>query len=227
MTTTLTTRNIMSIQGRLLLAAALMVLALAAFAPRADAAPGAAISVSPGSAQPNQAITVSGTGFDPGELVDVYFGGSLIGSTAASPTGSFSVRGQVPDMMPPGGHPLDAVGSMGSSATVSYQVDAAPASPPSTAPPSGGGSSSGGSTSGSGSAAPAASTVGSGETDPDATGELDDVATDEASAAGQPGAGAFNGLVIWVIVALVVAGGGVVLLAIWEERREHEQHQEV
>ncbi len=70
-------------------------------------------------------VDVYGGDFIPGELVDVEFGGTILGSVTVDNNGEFFIAGPVDSLMPTGSHPLDAYGDLGSFATASTYVDAA------------------------------------------------------------------------------------------------------
>jgi hypothetical protein len=95
----------------------------------------AALSFSAPQAAPAASLTVTGAGFQPGETVQFWFNGALVGSAAADTKGSAAVTFVVP-MLSAGPYDVTATGSS-SNATVTsaYMVLAAAPTPvPNAAP---------------------------------------------------------------------------------------------
>lgn len=80
-----------------------------------------AASASPPSAPVNTTVTLSGSGWISGEMIEIFFGGDLQ-SVTANASGDFSTPWTVPGFMPVGSHPLEFTGNMGSSFTTSFEV---------------------------------------------------------------------------------------------------------
>lgn len=78
-------------------------------------------SANPPSAPVNTTVTLSGSGWLPGEVIEIFFGGDLQ-FVATNASGDFSTPWTVPDFMPVGSHPLEFTGSLGSSFTTSFEV---------------------------------------------------------------------------------------------------------
>jgi len=78
-------------------------------------------SANPPSAPVNATVTLSGSGWMPGEMIEIFFGGDLQ-SVTANTSGDFSTPWTVPGFMPVGSHPLEFTGNMGSSFTASFEV---------------------------------------------------------------------------------------------------------
>ena len=128
--------------ARAALATLVALLGLTVVAPATAHAAGETAGVTPTTAAAGDPVTISGSGFQPGEAVEVHYGGSTIAAGVADANGSFSVSGAIPAGMPEGGHPMDVVGSMGSMVGLSYTV-VAPPPPPAAPPASGSGTGSG------------------------------------------------------------------------------------
>ncbi|MCH8327000.1 MAG: hypothetical protein IID15_00565, partial [Candidatus Marinimicrobia bacterium] len=77
---------------------------------------------SPASAEPGDAVLISGSGFAAGELIEVVFGGEVIATAIAGDDGSFVTEGLIPAGMPAGSHPLDVYGSADTMLTIEYLV---------------------------------------------------------------------------------------------------------
>lgn len=112
----------------LLAAVVVTVTSLVATAPAASARqPTPAIAgMQPPSAMPNEDFDVWVTGFVPGEYIEVHFGGDVAGWDVADGNGEALVNTVVPSMMPPGDHPIEAVGDQNSWAGGTYTVDPTP-----------------------------------------------------------------------------------------------------
>jgi phospholipase C len=84
----------------------------------------ASIHVTPGIAAPTNLITVKGSGFTAGELVDLYFDAVDVGVGSVGPTGTFKSTGvYVPTPAVPGKHWVTAIGrSSHSSSQVAFTV---------------------------------------------------------------------------------------------------------
>ncbi len=102
-------------------------------APTMPASSSPSASVSPSSAHAGDHVTISGQDFMPGESIGVEYGGTMIASSVADASGSFSAYGTILDSMPEGDHPMDVNGSLGSNVTISFTVDA-PVTPTPTTP---------------------------------------------------------------------------------------------
>lgn len=83
--------------------------------------PSPAVQVDPSQAYSGDKVTIVGTGFDLGEVVEVGFAGVIIAKVVAV-NGDFQVTPTLPKMVPAGAHPMDIDGSMGSSVNVSYTI---------------------------------------------------------------------------------------------------------
>ncbi|MEL7206748.1 MAG: hypothetical protein AAGK32_00690 [Actinomycetota bacterium] len=105
-------------------------LTLTLVAPAAAHAVSATAGVNPSTAAAGEMITVSGSGFEPFENIDVWYGGPVIGSGQADANGDFSIPAVVPDSMPEGEHPMDVSGDQNSMVSLDYEVVAAPTPPP-------------------------------------------------------------------------------------------------
>ncbi len=68
-----------------------------------------AAGVTPGSGPVGSDVTIFGSGFDPGEMVTVEFGGWTIAIGYADDNGDFNLLGTIPEM-PLGEHPMDVNG---------------------------------------------------------------------------------------------------------------------
>jgi hypothetical protein len=116
----------------LLLILATTIAALAFAVPGRASAAG--VSASPNPSPAGSAVTVSGSGFDPGEVIEVNFAGDLV-STTADANGSFQTPLTINPTVPTGSHPLDANGNNGNWASGTLTVSApAPAPTPPPAP---------------------------------------------------------------------------------------------
>ncbi len=82
-------------------------------------------SATPPSAPNNATVTLSGSGWMPGEVIEIFFGGDLQYATANA-SGDFSIPWTVPDSMPVGSHPLDFTGDLGSSFSTTFEVTSPP-----------------------------------------------------------------------------------------------------
>jgi outer membrane protein assembly factor BamB len=81
------------------------------------------LKVDPASGPPTTPITLSGSGFTPGELVDLRFDAIALATVPAGRTGVFSSSAAVPPSQTPGGHTLTAVGeTSGLTAQARYLV---------------------------------------------------------------------------------------------------------
>jgi hypothetical protein len=107
---------------RLLVALAIMLTGFIVLPAGAGAQSGATAQVTPSAAEPLEPITVDIGGFLPGESVEVYYGGSLVGVAVADASGAASISGAVPDHMPADFHPMDVWGDMGSAVTIDYET---------------------------------------------------------------------------------------------------------
>jgi hypothetical protein len=72
--------------------------------------PAASISTSPSQAAAGTSVTVNGTGFQPGETVNVSFNGNQVGTPTADTSGNFSQGFTVPSNLAPGNFGLVATG---------------------------------------------------------------------------------------------------------------------
>jgi hypothetical protein len=72
--------------------------------------PNASISTSPSQAAAGTSVTVNGTGFQPGEQVNVSFNGNQVGTPTADTSGNFSQSFTVPSSLAPGNFGLVATG---------------------------------------------------------------------------------------------------------------------
>jgi hypothetical protein len=108
----------------------------------------ASLAFSVPQAAPGASLIVTGTGFQPGEAVQMWFNGALVGSATADTKSAISVTFVVPNLAP-GQYGVDAKGSSsGTTTSASYTVVAGatpvpaaaptatpvPAAPPTTAP---------------------------------------------------------------------------------------------
>lgn len=155
--------------------------------------------IAPSSAAQGQSFTVSGTGAVAGATVSFYLTSDsgtrvLVGSTTAASDGSFSAVITVPTTISPGSYVLTASGGT-LSRTVSIQIV-----PPSATPP-GGGTGTGSDGNGTGSAGAGSGSAGSG------TGAL-------------PRTGSNNLQPLTIGGALLVATGGLLILATRKQRRD-------
>jgi phospholipase C/outer membrane protein assembly factor BamB len=73
-----------------------------------------ALSVNVQSAPPTGSIVVSGSGYEPGETVDIALNGQPAGTATASPTGGFQTSLTVPSAMVAGTYPITATGQASS-----------------------------------------------------------------------------------------------------------------
>ena len=88
----------------------------------------ASISVNPNPAEAGAVVTVSGQGFQPGEIVWIDFAGATIAQGTADASGQFITNGRIDASVPVGTHPLDANGDNGSWDT--YDLTIVPAQAP-------------------------------------------------------------------------------------------------
>lgn len=98
---------------RIWLVALLVVLSTVVAAP-APAAP--TLTLAPAVGAPTSVTTVTGAGFAPSSLVDLYFDYTQVGFAATSGTGTFSFQLTVPSTAPPGAHTVTGVAHNGSAA---------------------------------------------------------------------------------------------------------------
>jgi hypothetical protein len=117
----------------LLLAAFVMTMAGVALAQAAG--------VTPGAGPVGSEVTIFGSGFEPGEMVTVEFGGWTITSGFADDNGEFTLVGTIPEI-PLGEHPMDVNGEF-NFAELTFEVTAPPTTtaPTSTTVAGGGGES--------------------------------------------------------------------------------------
>jgi hypothetical protein len=87
------------------------------------------VTANPPSAPVGSTVTLSGSGWLPGEVIEIFFGGDLQYVTADG-SGDFSVPWTVPGI-PVDSHPLDFTGDMGSMFSTSFEVT----NPPTTTTP--------------------------------------------------------------------------------------------
>lgn len=123
----------------LVIASALVVLAIVLAGGLATArAQTASVEITPETgAEPGQLIIVSGFGFQDGETVSVDFGGTTIATVVVNGGGAFQLGAGVPVDIPPGTHPMEVTGDLGSAVTLEYEVlesSATPAPTPTAAP---------------------------------------------------------------------------------------------
>src|ERR1039458_5929446 len=90
-----------------------MILGLAAFVPALAAG---VLSVSPASGQPGVPVTVSGTGFADNDRITISFDAVVVGSTAASGTGTWSPSIVIPTAVA-GPHTILASGPLSGTST--------------------------------------------------------------------------------------------------------------
>jgi hypothetical protein len=107
----------------------LMVVALALGLITACASTGkaAALVVNPMEGKPKTAITISGSGFKPGEVIDITLetgpgiihglGTQKVDPVVADESGAFSVETGIPTVAPVGKFTIEAIGDKGSGAT--------------------------------------------------------------------------------------------------------------
>jgi hypothetical protein len=90
--------------------------------------PGAGLSTSPSQAAAGTSVTANGTGFQPGETVNVSFNGNQVGTPTADSSGNFSQGFTVPSNLAPGNYGLVATGQRsGKTANASFTVSTAAA----------------------------------------------------------------------------------------------------
>lgn len=96
------------------------------------------VTVDPPAQEPGGQVTLSGSGWQPGESITVSFGGSTIATATADDFGNWQATGTIPEGMPAGEHPMDFIGSGGSQAETMYEVlEAAPGEEPGEEEPAG------------------------------------------------------------------------------------------
>jgi hypothetical protein len=78
------------------------------------------VTANPPSAPAGSTVTLSGSGWLPGEVIEIFFGGDLQ-SVTADGSGDFSTPWTVPGI-PVGSHPLAFTGDMGSMFNTSFEV---------------------------------------------------------------------------------------------------------
>jgi hypothetical protein len=78
------------------------------------------VTANPSSAPAGSTVTLSGSGWLPGEVIEIFFGGDLQFVTADG-SGDFSISWTVPGI-PVESHPLDFTGDMGSMFNMSFEV---------------------------------------------------------------------------------------------------------
>ena len=89
------------------------------------------VIVNPDPAMAGEVVTISGSGFQPGEFVWIDFAGPTLATAIADGAGSFVTSGAVDPFVPAGTHPLDAMGDLGSWVTIDLTiVDPTPTVPP-------------------------------------------------------------------------------------------------
>src|SRR5919202_3119096 len=95
--------------------------------PTATPQAGPALSLSPTSGLPGSNVTANGSGFAPGETVDVSFNGQAVGTPAVNNGGTFSLAFTVPNT-PPGQYGVLAKGrTSGTTASTSSTINQGPA----------------------------------------------------------------------------------------------------
>jgi outer membrane protein assembly factor BamB len=110
-------------RGRLAFGVCLVVLFGAMFSVPAGAVAQAALTVSPSVGPPTTRVTLTGSGFQVNETVDLSFDGHPTGQATADGQGGFSVQGKVPRPARPGSHTFSAVGeSSGSTGHAPFAV---------------------------------------------------------------------------------------------------------
>ena len=107
----------------------LVTLIVASLAVSAAPALAEAVGVLPDKAPPGTEITVFGDGFMPFEVITIFFGGTEV-ITEADGEGSFTTTLVIDELMPPGFHPMEISGDMGSFIDFEYEVTQPP--PPTT-----------------------------------------------------------------------------------------------
>ena len=91
--------------------------------PMATPQAGPALQLSSSSGLPGSTVTANGSGFTPGETVDVTFNGQSVGSPTANTGGTFSLAFTVPNT-PPGQYGVLAKGqTSGASASASFTIN--------------------------------------------------------------------------------------------------------
>lgn len=105
----------------------LALFALGLMAASASAEKAAALVVEPSKGKPKTVITISGSGFKPGEVVDVTvetgpgvingLGTEKVDAIVADKSGAFSVKSGIPVVAPVGEFTIEAAGDKGSLAT--------------------------------------------------------------------------------------------------------------
>ncbi len=105
----------------------LVTFALGLMVTSAVAGKGAALVVDPSKGKPKTVITISGSGFKPGEVVDVTLetgpgiihglGTRKVDAIVADKSGAFSVKSAIPAVAPVGEFTIEAAGDKGTVAT--------------------------------------------------------------------------------------------------------------
>lgn len=90
--------------------------------PFAGLAQSAAVVVEPASAMPGQIVMFTITGFQPGEEVEIAFGGETLASGFVDDFGALELTGSIPAGIPSGEHPMEANGSFGTLFELEYSV---------------------------------------------------------------------------------------------------------
>jgi hypothetical protein len=90
------------------------------------------VTANPPSAPVGSTVTLSGSGWLPGEVIEIFFGGDLQYVTADG-SGDFSTPWTVPGI-PVDTHPLEFTGDMGSMFSTSFEVTNPPTTTTTTAP---------------------------------------------------------------------------------------------
>jgi hypothetical protein len=86
---------------------------------------GTVLSLSVEQGSPGTSVTVTGSGFQPGETVQVSFNNTVVDSPVADTTGSFSSTFTVP-RLDPGDYPIDATGqTSGETASATFTIGGA------------------------------------------------------------------------------------------------------
>jgi|GEM_PF-3356695 len=133
-TATKTTWRVISTVARLA-TIALIVLAVFHNSDIAGAQTGPQVQVNPNPVTVGGQVTITGFGFTPAETVYIGFGGETLAVVDADGEGFFATTGTVSTLMPPGTHPMDVEGSMGSWVGLDLGV-VAKSAPPTTSAPS-------------------------------------------------------------------------------------------
>ena len=90
------------------------------------------VTANPPSAPVGSTVTLSGSGWLPGEVIEIFFGGDLQYVTADG-SGDFSTPWTVPGI-PVDSHPLEFTGDLGSMFSTSFEVTNPPTTTTTTAP---------------------------------------------------------------------------------------------